>query len=797
MKTLQLQVAAAEIYQACQDAHDQNQGPPFLVLVGAGVSYPPVPLAEEITRQCREKAVGLGRSSQPRSSGPAQAYSHWLATAYPQPIQRRNYLKSLIDGKNISQANFRLAHLLLAEDPQKPSLANIVATVNFDDHLSRVLRLFGKSHCVCDHPATSLRVTGSDPEALEVVHLHGAYEHYDLSNLDEEIARAASPSTITANTMAGLLDTLFRERSPLVVGYSGWTGDVVMGALARRLLGQRLPYNLYWFCYRRQDAEDLPDWLRKHPDARLVLPQLPEQAAAVRAAGGSTSPQEATSQLTAVGERSDEPLLPARAVFEELIRTFDLSTPRLTREPLDFFATQLEALLPTEDLAAEKGDLYSLSSVVAQLRQAAVGGGTAVLPAVTAASKDRLEEIRVAFRRAEYRKAIEIAREIDLDQFPGDSRTELLALLLSAAIALHDKSSDVLAAYDLITAIGAREIPASHHGIVAEALVNKGVVLDHTGEADSALQAFNEVIDRFRNSTDIDLQRQVARALVNKGVLISESARFAHAIQIYDEVIERFAGSTDSSLQEHVARAFINKGIALGETGQYKEAIGTSDDLIELFGGSTDPALIDNVASALHNKGLALHRSGHLEPAIHTYDEVIERFGASADPIPREAVARSLLNKGVALQSNGQLEQAVQSYEQLVERFSDASEPALRRQVAEAFTKEAPVLIVLAKQRLIVGAKDEAQRLLGRALEAGREAGTRISFHPSGLAHVAYARFLGGARDEAEELVQRAIKAGGETIREEMLESAKRVRLPEDEIWETIVGRAARPAVSD
>ncbi|MFZ5889598.1 MAG: hypothetical protein ACOY0T_00900 [Myxococcota bacterium] len=47
-----------------------------------------------------------------------------------------------------------------------------------------------------------------------------------------------------------------------------------MGALRRRLASP-LPYNLYWFSYRRTDVDSLPEWLREHRQFRAVVPPLP------------------------------------------------------------------------------------------------------------------------------------------------------------------------------------------------------------------------------------------------------------------------------------------------------------------------------------------------------------------------------------------------------------------------------------------------------------------------------------------------------------------------------------------
>jgi len=111
MEPIDLITAVGEIEQACEDIQEPSRKP-FFFIVGAGISCPTVPLASEIQFHCKNLATKRGRATEPLGSLPLDAYSHWLEKAFPQPKQRQSYLRTLIEGKPISQANFRLAHLL-------------------------------------------------------------------------------------------------------------------------------------------------------------------------------------------------------------------------------------------------------------------------------------------------------------------------------------------------------------------------------------------------------------------------------------------------------------------------------------------------------------------------------------------------------------------------------------------------------------------------------------------------------------------------------------------------------------
>lgn len=115
MEVIDLGTAVDHIKQACEDDTSEHPKHPFFFLVGAGISYPPIPLSSAIVEHCKSKTAAQQHKRTIEQPGniPIDIYSHWFQQAYPHPIQRQRYLRKLIEGKPISAANLRLAHLLL------------------------------------------------------------------------------------------------------------------------------------------------------------------------------------------------------------------------------------------------------------------------------------------------------------------------------------------------------------------------------------------------------------------------------------------------------------------------------------------------------------------------------------------------------------------------------------------------------------------------------------------------------------------------------------------------------------
>lgn len=719
MNTIDLQTASSEIQQACEGSEKGRL--PYFFLVGAGLSSPPVRLASEIEEDCKNIAHKYGRTGAPLTTSPIDTYSHWFDTAYPQPIQRQKYLRGLIGDKTISPANFRLAHLLLQR-----TIASLVVTTNFDDFLSRALTLFGKQHIVCDHPSTVDRIDPEERDDIQIVHVHGSYWFYDCCNLRCEIAGRAQISQSTLS-MPALLENILWRRMPLVIGYSGWEGDVVMEALERRLKNP-LPNRLYWFCYRRNSIDSLPEWLKSHSNVYFVVPEPSPstQASGAESTEGDGAPrvgvQSSPRAELKVGDKVEkEQTLSAQQVLDKLIQTFDLKAPKLTSDPLGFYADYLRLSLPHEDSTE---NLYFIKSVVDRLERAK--RREEVENQALRLTESKLENIRDSLRRSQYREAIAAARQLQFKDMASAQRRELLEAVWSAATLLGDNSEDELAGYELVWAIYESLLRESDSYVTdavkavlseraAKALVNKGVTLDALDRGEEAIAAYDEVVKRFGDAGELSLREEVGKALVNKGFRLGVLNRNDQEFAAYDETVKRFGDAGEAPLRELVAKALFNKAFGLGTLNRNEEAIVTYDELLKRLGDTAEGSLPEYKSKSLFNKGLALGTLERNEQAAVAYDEVIRQFGDSTDLTQREQAAKALVNKGAVMAALKQDE--IGCYDEVINRFGDATEVPIRRQVAMALLNKAVKFAALERNEEAIAACDEVVRRFDTAIE--------------------------------------------------------------------------------
>jgi len=555
MTLLSLATAAARIRQTRRDAAKRRAPSPYFFVCGAGISVPSVPLAWQIEQECRERAERLGLASGTPPSDPAGGYSYWLEQGYPDPDQRRAYFREKIEKKPLTDANLRLAHLL-----SSGSLTNLLITPNFDDFVSRSLTLFGESHVVCDHPATSARVdlAGDD---IQIVHVHGTYWFYDLVNTDVEIHERATGMRAGPG-MGELLDDLLRSRVPLVVGYSGWEGDVIMTALKKRM-EKGLRHNLYWFAYKRDAVEGLPEWLKKHPNACFVVPEEDEAQ-------------------------------PADLVFEELLRVLKVEAPRLTRDPLAFFADSLQRAIPRRDPSATP-DLYFFEEVLQRVDRAA-----SLVESNERKVQAEIERVRDAVRRGRYALAARRANEVELRGLKKAQLGALLDALWPAASRGGADAGEDLRIYEaFLRVIDERPTAPVRNGRLASVLIGRVGALSRQGHHRKAVSSVDEALAQLGDDAD-RMPRAVHRLLRLKArALSAEDRRQAAALDVYEELERRFGNTTSARLRSSVMGARRERAGVLHAMGRHEEALAELDDLVRRLERSADAQLHRERAASL------------------------------------------------------------------------------------------------------------------------------------------------------------------------------------------------------
>lgn len=657
---ISLEEASSHIVQACPAGTPSS---PFFFVVGAGISSPPVPLAAEITEHCRAQARALSRSLDCEDESGLGQYSHWFQAAYPQPLQRQRFLRRLIEAKPISHANLRLAHLLLDK-----TITNLVVTTNFDDYLARALTLFGRTPIVCDHPSTVGRIDPEQPD-IQIVHVHGSFWFYDCCNLKGELSQRAERQLSSSLTMASLLDRILANRSPVIMGYSGWEEDVFMAALRRRLAGT-LPYNLYWFLYRSADVEVLPDWLRGHPQVRFVRGIEPKGLPQTTPAEvGSSSPEPVAAEPPG---NSPAAILPAHIVLDKLIEAFALPAPKLTQDPLGFLSERLQKELLVEKSSSAFSDFYFLGSVIERIDQARAMSAQTVEDDI----EGKVEAVRNALRRSMYAEVVIGAANIEPDKLNDEQAVQVLEALKTALVPSSKAVAvpgwaQVVSITDVLLSRGA----VQHELHLAIALANWGEHLAKQGRSEEALVALRR-LQAMLGAKTAETRAQVAEQLLNSRFWIRLADPELDVCALVAD-----AAASDKALADAAAKAWVLVGKEHEKAGTWTGALEAFRAAIELIDKEKAPELL---LQAQYGCATALFRLSRKEECTTLLEAITsERKGDAGLPgLPFRLAAQSWLARIHA--DGGNQERAVGIWKDLVSQYEGHSAEIAHRYVAEA-----------------------------------------------------------------------------------------------------------------
>ncbi|MDE0190836.1 MAG: tetratricopeptide repeat protein [Gammaproteobacteria bacterium] len=138
----------------------------------------------------------------------------------------------------------------------------------------------------------------------------------------------------------------------------------------------------------------------------------------------------------------------------------------------------------------------------------------------------------------------------------------LAGILFNRAVGLRqlDNHQGAIDAYEVLDReFGDASNPEIQYW-VAMGLVNLGVVLNRDADDSlSAIRAYERVVDRFAETAVPGIRRQVAMALVNRGIAQRRTGDHESAIATWDDVVDRFSPDPDDQTRDLVASAMVRR----------------------------------------------------------------------------------------------------------------------------------------------------------------------------------------------------------------------------------------------
>ncbi len=197
--------------------------------------------------------------------------------------------------------------------------------------------------------------------------------------------------------------------------------------------------------------------------------------------------------------------------------------------------------------------------------------------------------------------------------------------------------------------------------------------LRDSGKESEALKGFDAALELVRDHRGTDIDRVSAWLLNAKALAYVRLAAPDAAIGTYDELLTRYGDSRDRELQEAVAYARYNRAQQLFESGRYSEA---ATAVGHMPGSNTVPP--DLHYDILVLKQAVARQLGDVPALVAASEEAVTRFGETSDPVRRIQIAQMLVSQARALTDRGCPRDAIRVADELLARFGSISEPGIR-----------------------------------------------------------------------------------------------------------------------
>jgi tetratricopeptide (TPR) repeat protein len=264
---------------------------------------------------------------------------------------------------------------------------------------------------------------------------------------------------------------------------------------------------------------------------------------------------------------------------------------------------------------------------------------------------------------------------------------------------------DAVAGFDQLIARFGDSADPEVDWVVAEALFAKGLSLTQVERDEQATQVFEQMAARYRNRPGFE--GHLSRALVQQASTLNRLDRLEDALVVYDEVLSTFSDAMEPPLAMGVAFAYLGKAGVQRRLDRLDDALETYDDLVIRFSDSPFPVLRQRVDLALSEKVFVLLIHGRYDEGIVVANAAVERLGQAGDS---DALAIAVLNLGGALANEQRFDEAIDVYDLLIDQLADAELPVLRGRRILAISNKVDALVALERE-------DEAAELHNEMLE--------------------------------------------------------------------------------
>ncbi len=276
-------------------------------------------------------------------------------------------------------------------------------------------------------------------------------------------------------------------------------------------------------------------------------------------------------------------------------------------------------------------------------------------------------------KSGEAERSIEYGDEL-IRRFKSTSIPEVRVLVVKAFFnkaAAKQNAGDLQAAAtgfnEVVTRFGgSNEVDIQE--CVSAALLNRGYLQGRLGDPKAAIASYDTATRLFGDSPWSPLRACVAKALLNKGstlAALESPESMDMAIAIWDDLVRRFGNDSDPDVQVEVAGALIKKASVEMTMSRGEAAVAVCDEIVRRCRASDLLGIRRGMAMALELKAMSLNRMGRGNEALEACDLLVRDCGSIAGQRGIPVTWRAMGSRIHALVLEGEESAAVRVFQRM------------------------------------------------------------------------------------------------------------------------------------
>ena len=220
--------------------------------------------------------------------------------------------------------------------------------------------------------------------------------------------------------------------------------------------------------------------------------------------------------------------------------------------------------------------------------------------------------------------------------------------------------------------------PVFSYGLIASSLSVKSHTLELLGKKEQAVSVINDflkivVSDEYSKLADrtkqIDLEMVVGDALLKKGEILRSTGKDLESVEIFEEISNRFGDSTNPEVAKIVAEALDNMMYVYFHQNFLKQSLATCEELTFHANKSKDNSLIEFSAKSMVTKGLILSKMNHDLEAENALKDALSSYQDYDQPNIQHISSVALLTLAKMECDKGNTKFAIKSTSSLIKKM--------------------------------------------------------------------------------------------------------------------------------